>query len=72
MSGKLPVVKGRDLVRALERAGWTVLRQKGSHVRMEREGRHLSIPLHDVVKRGLLAQILEDAGMTADDLRQLI
>jgi hypothetical protein len=39
---------------------------------MEREGRHLSIPMHDTVKRGLLAQILEDAGMTADDLRQLI
>ena len=64
MSPKLPVVRGADLVRALERAGWTQLRTKGSHVRMERDGDHVSIPLHNPVRRGTLAAILVDVGMS--------
>jgi len=70
MSTKLPVVRGADLVRALERTGWTQLRTKGSHVRMEREGHHVSIPLHNPLRRGTLATILDDVGMTADELRR--
>ena len=71
MSAKLPVVRGVDLVRAFKRAGWTELRTKGSHVRMQYGARHVSIPLHDPVKRGTLASILDDADMSADQLRSL-
>jgi predicted RNA binding protein YcfA (HicA-like mRNA interferase family) len=72
MSQKLPVVSGARLVRALERAGWTFVRQRGSHVRLSQAGRHVSVPMHDPLKRGTLAQILDDIGMTADDLRGLL
>jgi predicted RNA binding protein YcfA (HicA-like mRNA interferase family) len=72
MSTRLPVVGGARLVRALQGDGWTAVRQRGSHVRLERDGRHLSVPMHDPLKRGLLAQILDDAGMTVDDLRRLL
>jgi predicted RNA binding protein YcfA (HicA-like mRNA interferase family) len=34
-----PVVSGAELVRALERAGWTVVRQRGSHVRLKKPER---------------------------------
>ena len=66
------MVSGADLVRALKRAGWTVIRTRGSHVRLEYGTRKVSVPLHDPVKRGTLASILEDADMSADELRQLI
>ena len=72
MGSKLPVVRGRDLVRALEHAGWTLVRTKGSHVRLERGSAHVTVPLHNPVKRGTLAAILDDAQMTADDLRALL
>jgi predicted RNA binding protein YcfA (HicA-like mRNA interferase family) len=69
---KLPVVRGTDLVRALRRAGWIPIRTRGSHVRLERGGEHVSVPLHDPVKRGTLAQILEDVGMSPSELRSLL
>jgi predicted RNA binding protein YcfA (HicA-like mRNA interferase family) len=59
-------------VRALEREGWTRIRQTGSHVRLERHGFHVTVPLHRPVKRGTLVQILADAKMTADELRNLL
>jgi predicted RNA binding protein YcfA (HicA-like mRNA interferase family) len=72
MPNKMPIVSGARLVRALERAGWTRVRQRGSHVRLQQGGRHVSVPMHDPVKRGTLAQILDDIGMSADDLRRLL
>ena len=71
MSTKLPVVSGAAVVRALERAGWAKHSQIGSHVKMTRGGAHVSVPLHDPVKRGTLASILRTVEMTADELRQL-
>jgi predicted RNA binding protein YcfA (HicA-like mRNA interferase family) len=72
MSTKLPVVRGADLVRALRRAGWTEIRTRGSHVRLERGDAHVSVPLHDPIKRGTLAAILADVGMTSDELRKIL
>jgi predicted RNA binding protein YcfA (HicA-like mRNA interferase family) len=61
---KLPRgVSGERLVRALERLGYGVIRQKGSHVRMRHEGppAHLvTIPLHDPLKTGTLHGILSE------------
>ncbi len=65
-------MNGPDLVRAFERAGWMRLRQTGSHVRMERAGEHVTIPLHKPLARGTLSALLDAAGMTADDLRRLL
>jgi predicted RNA binding protein YcfA (HicA-like mRNA interferase family) len=72
MSTRLPVVSGARFARALQRDGWMFVRQRGSHIRLERDGRHLSVPMHDPLKRGTLAQILDDAGMSVDDLRRLL
>ena len=43
----LPVIKGKDLVAFLETLGFTILRQRGSHVRMKSDdGRYTSVPVH--------------------------
>lgn len=73
---KLPVVSGDDLVRALAKIGYLVVRQKGSHLRL-RHGtdpsrKPLSVPRHDEIKRGLLKDIMRDAGITTEELIELL
>jgi predicted RNA binding protein YcfA (HicA-like mRNA interferase family) len=69
-----PVVSGRRLVKVLEAEGWEVVRQRGSHVRLRKDGRRLAlvVPLHRELKRGTVAGILRDAGLHPDDLRRLL
>ena len=74
MSGALPVISGQRLVNALQRDGWEVARQRGSHVRMKHPERRVSltIPLHRELKRGTLSGILSDAGIDGERLRDLL
>jgi len=74
VSPRQPVVSGKALIRALKRDGWRVVGQRGSHVRLKKEGRQyaLVVPLHKEVKKGTLAGILRDAGLTSDRLRDLL
>lgn len=66
----LPVLSGRRIVRALERLGFTVARQKGSHVVMQRGSAGCVVPQHREVKIGTLAAILRQAGLTQDEFVQ--
>jgi predicted RNA binding protein YcfA (HicA-like mRNA interferase family) len=76
MSEKLPVVTGDRLVRALRRAGFVVVRIRGSAYVMHHSltGRTVSVHVHQgkTVKRGTLAAMLEDAGLTPEQLRNLL
>lgn len=74
MTPRQPVVSGDALIRALERDGWAVVRQRGSHVRLKKQGRRnaLVVPLDRELRKGTLAGILRDAGLTADQLRELM
>ncbi len=76
MSEKLPVVEGGRLVRALQRAGFVVIRIRGSaHFTENPEnGRRTTVHVHrgDTIKRGTPAAILDDAGLTVDELRALL
>jgi len=66
----LPV---RKVTRALESVGFTYVRTKGSHaVYRNSEGRVAVIPLHRVVKRGTLASILRQAGLTPAEFLKLL
>jgi predicted RNA binding protein YcfA (HicA-like mRNA interferase family) len=62
------------LVRALERAGWRLARQRGSHAVLSKPGAGIVVvPMHNRdVPRGTLRAILVDAGLTADDLQGLL
>jgi predicted RNA binding protein YcfA (HicA-like mRNA interferase family) len=75
MPHALPAVSGAKLVKALERAGFTVIRISGSHhVMRHPDGRTVVVPVHagrDMPK-GTLRNILAIIGMTAEELRKLL
>jgi len=62
MSEKLPVISGKDLIKCLTSIGYSVTRQRGSHVRLEKEtdaGTHkITVPNHNPIARGTLDDIL--------------
>ena len=64
---KLPVVSGREAVRTLERLGFVVVRQRGSHLVLRRGASGCVVPNHRELKVGTLAGILKQAGISADD-----
>ncbi|PKP86118.1 MAG: hypothetical protein CVT78_14390 [Alphaproteobacteria bacterium HGW-Alphaproteobacteria-17] len=64
---KLPVLSGRDVVAALERLGFIKMRQRGSHVILQRDGVGVVVPLHRELKTGTLAGIVRQAGLSQDD-----
>lgn len=76
MGQKLPVVSGRDVIKALTKAGFKVIRQRGSHVRLERveAGKiiKLTVPLHETLKKGTLRRIISDAELTVEDFLNLL
>ncbi|MDG4576094.1 MAG: type II toxin-antitoxin system HicA family toxin [Defluviicoccus sp.] len=64
---KLPVVSGAEAVRALERLGFIVARQRGSHIVMRRGSSGCVVPDHRELKKGTLTGILKQAGVDPDD-----
>jgi len=68
----LPVVSGRDAVKAFQRFGWTVARQTSSHIIMTKDGEiaSLSIPNHKEVARGTLRSLIRSANLTVDEFVQ--
>jgi predicted RNA binding protein YcfA (HicA-like mRNA interferase family) len=72
---KLPFLTPKELVRALERAGFVRWRQRGSHLTLyrERDRRTLTIPIHfgKTIPKGMLHTILKQAGLDIDELDRL-
>jgi predicted RNA binding protein YcfA (HicA-like mRNA interferase family) len=64
---KLPVISGAEAVRALERLGFVVVRQRGSHLILRRESTGCVVPNHRELKTGTLAGILKQASVSADE-----
>jgi predicted RNA binding protein YcfA (HicA-like mRNA interferase family) len=64
---KLPRVSGAQIVRALERLGFTIARRRGSHIVMRRGANGCVVPDHREVKLGTLVGILKQAGVSADE-----
>jgi predicted RNA binding protein YcfA (HicA-like mRNA interferase family) len=65
-------VSGTDAVRALERLGFVVVRQRGSHVMLRRGSVGCVVPLHREIKRGTLGGILRQAGVDAETFIEAI
>lgn len=68
MSPKLPVCTAQEVLKVLQKAGWTLHRQKGSHVILKRaSGGRVIVPMHPGdVPSGTLRSIIRDAGMTVE------
>ena len=70
MSVKLPVISGERLIKILVREGFSVRRQAGSHVVLQKGSAIFSVPLHEELKKGTLKPILKQSGLSADDLQK--
>ena len=72
---KLPVLTPKELIRALEQAGFVRWRQKGSHLTLyrERDRKVLTIPIHfgRTIPKGTLHAILKQAGLSVEELDRL-
>jgi len=73
---KVPSLSYFEIVKALQRAGWIVVRQRGSHIRLQKrfgdEVVKITIPAHRPVKRALLARLLKQARLEVDDFLKLL
>lgn len=71
---KLPGLTGKDVIAALRKAGFTVVRTKGSHRFLRHaDGRTTVVPVHagETVGPGLLSKIMRDCDMTREELERL-
>ena len=71
---KLPSVSGRQCIRALEKAGFRIVRQEGSHVVVRRDAQfaQLVVPDHRELDRGTLRAIIRQAGLSVDEFVALV
>jgi predicted RNA binding protein YcfA (HicA-like mRNA interferase family) len=75
MSEKLPRVTADEIIRVLEKLGFFLSRQSGSHkIYKNKQGRRVTVPYHsgDVLHPKILKSILKDADLTIDHLKDLI
>jgi len=69
----LPVLSGRDAVKAFCRDGWQMVRQRGSHMILVKPGSMvtLSVPDHREVAKGTLRSLIRSSGLTTDEFAVL-
>lgn len=72
---RLPVVSGKELCKALEKTGYFIDHQTGSHIILRNENspyRRLTVPNHKEIAKGTLKSILRQAGLTNEELKELL
>ncbi len=75
MGTRLPSLRPAQVVRALQKDGWEIDRQSGSHVVLVKPERAaiVTVPMHRRdIPRGTLRGILKDAGLTQEEFRKLL
>ncbi len=69
---KLPQISGLELVKKLRQFGFVVVRQRGSHIRLEKNtptgSIKITVPAHPNLKKGTLHHIIKDAGLTPEEV----
>lgn len=73
---KVPSLPYSQIIRALQRDGWTVVRQRGSHLRLQKrvgdELFKITVPAHRPVKRSTLAHLLKQARLDLNGFLDLL
>jgi len=69
----LPATSGRDVVRVFANDGWEMVRQRGSHMILVKEGHiaTLSVPDHREVAKGTLRSLIRSSGLSVDEFLAL-
>ena len=70
---RLPTLSGRAIVKALGKAGYSEVRQRGSHVRLWAAGKKsITVPDHKTIGRGLMTKILRDAELSPEEFIEFL
>ena len=73
---KVPSLNYDIVIKALRRDAWVVVRQKGSHIRLQKQTASgvlkLTVPAHRPILRSTLAHILKQALLTVEELNKLL
>ena len=73
---KVPSLSYTEVIRALQRDSWVVVRQKGSHIRLQKhlptEVLKVTVPAHRPIKRSTLSHILKQARLSVDQFNELV
>jgi predicted RNA binding protein YcfA (HicA-like mRNA interferase family) len=77
VTDRMPRASGKAVLRALERAGWTRMKSSGgSHVKLEHPNHvgRVVVPVlgNDTLPLGTMKNILDQANLTGDDLKELL
>ncbi len=69
----LPILSGKEIMKALAKIGYRQIRQRGSHIRLSCPGkRSITVPDYKTVSRGLLRKILRDAELSLEKLNKIL
>ena len=73
---KVPSLSYTEVIRALQRDSWVVVRQKGSHIRLQKhlptEVLKVTVPAHRPIKRSTLSHILKQARLSVEQFNGLL
>jgi predicted RNA binding protein YcfA (HicA-like mRNA interferase family) len=73
---KVPSLNYQQVIKALRRDGWIVIRQKGSHIRLQKrrpnETLKIIVPAHRPIKRSTLSHILKQARLSVSEFNDLL
>lgn len=73
---KVPSLSYTEVIRALQRDSWVVVRKKGSHIRLQKhlptEVLKVTVPAHRPIKRSTLSHILKQARLSVDQFNELL
>ncbi len=69
---KLPQISGKELVKKLMKFGFLIVRQKGSHIRIEKNMLgdliKITVPNHSNIKKGTLKKIIKESKLSKEEL----
>ena len=70
----VPLLRPQEVVRAFQRLGWEVTRQRGSHIILTKPGHiaTLSVPNHPQVARGTLRSLIAKAALTVEEFLEAL
>jgi len=73
---KVPSLSYKKVIKTLRRDGWIVVRQRGSHIRLQKrlpnETMKIIVPAHRPIKRSTLSHILKQANISVERLNELL
>jgi len=72
----IPSLSYHKVINALQRAGFVVIRQRGSHIRLQKRTRErvikITVPAHNPIKKTTLARTIKDANLSLDEFNELL